>query len=145
MGSQLPVNSNFVFPRNYFICNIPLLRQEENGLQFVDEILEYAFLKKKLAFSLFPIVQSALVHVMAWHWVGIKSLPEQRLTHPTQWHIHVPPGLNLTHWGRAKMADIFQTTFSNVFSWMKMYEFRLKFHWSLFLRVQLTTFQHWFR
>ena len=25
------------------------------------------------------------------------------------------------------------------------YEFRLKFHWSLFLRVQLTIFQHWFR
>ena len=39
----------------------------------------------------------------------------------------------------------FQTTFSNVFSWMKMYEFRLKFHWTLFLRVQLTISQHWFR
>ena len=26
-----------------------------------------------------------------------------------------------------------------------MCEFRLKFHWSLFLRVQLTIFQHWFR
>ena len=31
------------------------------------------------------------------------------------------------------------------FSWMKMCEFRLKFHWSLFLRVRLTIFQHWFR
>ena len=38
----------------------------------------------------------------------------------------------LTHWGRDKMAAIFQTTFSNGFSWMKMYEFRLTFHWSLF-------------
>ena len=28
---------------------------------------------------------------------------------------------------------------------MKMFEYRLKFHWSLFLRVQLTIFQHWFR
>ena len=28
---------------------------------------------------------------------------------------------------------------------MKMLEFRLRFHWSLFLRVQLTIFQHWFR
>ena len=36
-------------------------------------------------------------------------------------------------------------TLSNAFSWMKMLEFRLKFHWSLFLRVQLTIFQHWFR
>ena len=26
-----------------------------------------------------------------------------------------------------------------------MYKFWLKFHWSLFLRVQLTIFQHWFR
>ena len=36
------------------------------------------------------------------------------------------------------MDAISQTTFSNVFSWMKMYEYRLKFHWNLFLRVQLT-------
>ena len=51
----------------------------------------------------------------------------------------------LTHWGWDKMAAIFQTTYSNRFSWMKMYEFRLTFHWSLFLGVQLTIFQHWFR
>ena len=30
-----------------------------------------------------------------------------------------------THWGRDKMAAIFQTTFSNAFSWMKMYEISL--------------------
>ena len=41
----------------------------------------------------------------------------------------------LIDWGRDKMAAIFQTTFSNGFSWIKMYEFRLKFHWILFLRV----------
>ena len=51
----------------------------------------------------------------------------------------------LTYWGRDKMADNFQTTFSNAFSWMKMYEFQLRFHWNLFLRFQLTIFQHWFR
>ena len=51
----------------------------------------------------------------------------------------------LTHWGRDKMDAISQTTFWSAFSWMKMFEFRLKFHWSLFLRVQLTIFQHWFR
>ena len=48
----------------------------------------------------------------------------------------------VTHWGRDKMATIFQTTFSNAFSWMKMFKFRLRFHWSLFPRVQLTIFQH---
>ena len=42
------------------------------------------------------------------------------------------------------MAAISQTTLSNIFSWMKMLEFLLKFHRSLFLRVQLTIFQHWF-
>ena len=30
----------------------------------------------------------------------------------------------LTYWGRDKMATISQTTYSNAFPWMKMYEFR---------------------
>ena len=51
----------------------------------------------------------------------------------------------LTHWGRDKMATIFQATFWNGFSWMKMYEYLLKFHWNLFLSVKLTIFRHWFR
>ena len=50
-----------------------------------------------------------------------------------------------THWGREKMDAISQTTLSIAFSWMKMLEFRLNFHWSLFPRVQLTISQHWFR
>ena len=50
-----------------------------------------------------------------------------------------------THWGRDKMAAIFQTTLSNAFAWMKMYILRLRFHWSLFTRVQLTSIQHCFR
>ena len=50
----------------------------------------------------------------------------------------------LTHWDRDKMDAISQTTFSSAFYWMEMYELQLKIHWSLFLRVQLTIFQHWF-
>ena len=42
----------------------------------------------------------------------------------------------LTHWGR-EMAAVSQTTHLNAFSWMKMLEFRFRFHWSLSLRVQL--------
>ena len=58
---------------------------------------------------------------------------------------HKSPGINgLTHWGRDKMAAISQTTLSSAFSWEKMSEFQLKFHWTLFPRVQLTTFQHCF-
>ena len=42
---------------------------------------------------------------------------------------------SLKHRGRAKMADIFQTTFLKALYWMKMYKFRLRFHGSLFLGV----------
>ena len=52
---------------------------------------------------------------------------------------------HLTHWGRDKITAISQTTHSNTFSCMKMFEFQLKFHWSLFLSLQLTIFQHWLR
>ena len=38
------------------------------------------------------------------------------------------------------MAAISQTIFSDAFSWMKSVVFGLKFHWSLFLRVQLTKY-----
>ena len=51
----------------------------------------------------------------------------------------------LTHWGRDKMAAFSQTTFSIAFFTMKLFEFRLYFHWSLFLRFELTIFQHWLR
>ena len=37
-----------------------------------------------------------------------------------------------------------QTIFSNLSS-MKVFEFQLQFHWSLFPRVQLIISQHWFR
>ena len=67
-----------------------------------------------------------------------------------QWHISIF-GMSricikrLTHWGRYKMAAICQTTPSNAFSWMEMLGFRLRFHWNLFLRIQSTIFQQWFR
>ena len=51
----------------------------------------------------------------------------------------------LTRWGRDQIDTITQTTFLSAFFWTKMFELRLKFHWSLFLRVQLTKFHHWFR
>ena len=51
----------------------------------------------------------------------------------------------LTHFPLDSMAAISQTTFSDAFLWMKIVVFWLKCHWSLFLRVKLTTFQHWFR
>ena len=44
----------------------------------------------------------------------------------------------LTHSGRDKMATISQTTYSNGFSWIQMFEFWLKFHWSFFPQGQFT-------
>ena len=44
-----------------------------------------------------------------------------------------------------KKVGISQTAFSNPFSRMKSFVFWFEFHWSLFLRVQLTISQHWFR
>ena len=40
---------------------------------------------------------------------------------------HCPWHKAITHWGRNKMAAVSQMTFSNVFHWMKMHEFWLRF------------------
>ena len=50
-----------------------------------------------------------------------------------------------THWGRDKMAAIFQTAFWNAFFQWKCINFDSDFSCSLFLRVQSTIFHHWFR
>ena len=64
----------------------------------------------------------------------------------TAWWIEAQENMDIkTHWGRDKMFAVSQTTLLNAFSWMKLLEFRLRFYWSLFIRVQLTIIQHWFR
>ena len=75
-----------------------------------------------------------------------EEIPSEACTHywPSVWRCWWSASYGeqkvLTHWGWGKMAAIFQMTCSNAFSWMKMYELQLKFHWSLFPRVQLTIF-----
>ena len=49
------------------------------------------------------------------------------------------------NWSLDKMAMTSPTIFGNAFSWMESFVFRLEFHWSLFLRIQLTISQHYFR
>ena len=44
--------------------------------------------------------------------------------------------LRVTHWNRDKICAVLQKTFSDAFSWMKMFEFWLKFNWNVFQRVQ---------
>ena len=50
----------------------------------------------------------------------------------------------LTHLRLDKIVPISRTT-SNAFSLMKRFGFGFGFRWSLFLKVQLTIIQHWFR
>ena len=83
-------------------------------------------------------------HWVVWLWLSFKKIHFKTLS--AKWQPFCF-GLYMltTHWGRDKMDAIFQMTFSNAFYWMKMFKFWLRFHWSLFPRVQLTIFQHWFR
>ena len=69
-----------------------------------------------------------------WRRAGIRST-----------NLHIVVECRITHCGRDKMAAVSQTTLSKAFSWMKIREFWFKFHWSLFLMVQLTIFHHWYR
>ena len=57
-------------------------------------------------------------------------------------HLLVSP---LTHLPLDKMTAILQMIFLDAYSWMKKNVFWLKFHWSLFLKTQLTKTQHWHR
>ena len=82
-------------------------------------------------------------------WCFLCSTPGQAVEKivelPLRLEAMTPTWRYLTHWSRDQIDAISQTTFSNVFSRMKMNEFRLGFHWSLFLRFELRKFQHWFR
>ena len=53
--------------------------------------------------------------------------------------------IDVTHLPMDKMATISQEMVSGAFSWIKSFVFWSKFHKSLFLRVQSTIIQHWFR
>ena len=103
----------------------------QNGRHFADYTFKHVFLNENVRISIKLLLKfvpkgtinnmSALVQIMAWRPTGDKPLSEPM------------------------MDAISQTTLSNKFSWMKMLEFRLNFHWSLFLREQLIICQHWFR
>ena len=112
------------------------LKPEQNGWLFADVIFKLIFLK-----------ENPCIFIL----ISTKFFPKDSndnksaLVQATGYYLKQRWPKSLTHWGWDKMDDIFQTTFSNAFSWMKICEFWLRFHWSVFLRVQLTIFQHWFR
>ena len=116
----------------------------QNGFHFADDILKCIFTNEKLCILIrisLNVVpkdlidnKSALVQVMAWGgggggWVlNIIALPD-----------------SLTYLPLNKMAAISRSISSDGFPWMKSFVFLSKFHWSLFLRVQLTVIQRWSR
>ena len=113
---------------------------------FLGRIYWYFHLNFTYFFPKGPNDYKSLVQVMAWRQRSDKPLLESMMTLWTDWYCY--PVLMKQHINTLRprqMAAIFQTTFSNAFSWMKMNEFRLRFHWNLFPRVKLTIFQHWFR
>ena len=139
-------NWSFDVQGQAFIFNT--LRPRQNGPHFADNTFKRIFLNDNVRISIKislkfvpkgPIINiPALVQIKAWRRPGDKPLSEPML-------VSLLLCLNeLTHWGWDRMAANFLTTFSNAFSWMKTFEFRFKFHWILFLGVQLTIFQHWF-
>ena len=87
------------------------------------------------------IQENALENIVC-EMASILSRPQCVKASRHWWYGPTPVYTNLTHWGWDKMAFVSQTTFSNTFSCKKMYQFRLKFHWGLFLRIQLTIFHH---
>ena len=118
--------------------------QQQNAPNTYWYVFHPFYLEKAGAFdcSLFfreiPTVQMIYILMKYFKlWATVHSLCGR----DTTWH-HRPW---LTHWGRDNVDATSQTTFWSAVSWMKIFEFRLRFHWSLFLRVQLTMFQHWFR
>ena len=142
------------------------LRSEQNGHHFTDNIFKYIFRKKFCTF----IPMSALVQEMNCCWTGPDDHLIQYWSRSTmlycvsrsQWvkvmdlckmdgktsskpMMTYFTGIHNALRVQDKMAAFSQMTLSNAFSWMKMLEFRLRFHWSLFLGAQLTIFQHWFR
>ena len=96
-------------------------------VRLILEVLRYQWYIHKIAVWLFTDMRNSNFTCYREMW------------HTTNNYMCSPPQL-LTHWGWDKMAVIFQTTFSNAFSRMKIYGFRLRFHWSLFARVQITIF-----
>ena len=86
------------------------------------------------------------VDIISSYWFHVIDLPNPHSSGLFQCFPQNMSALQgLTLWGWDKMATSFQTTFSNAFSWMKIYELWLKLNWSLFLMVQLSIFQQWFR
>ena len=118
-----------------------VLRQSIQICKSSPEISKQASMIAELTFDLNFVFDSKVVPKALWPTIRAVGFPNWRraLIDSIQEHDV------LTHLPLDKMAAISQTIFAGAFSRMKSFVFWLKFHWSLFLRVQFTITQHWFR
>ena len=151
------------------VFNLNTLRPRQNGRHFPDDIFKCIFLNEsgqisiKISLKFVPNVPINNIltwaQIIAWRCPGDKPLSEP-MTGSLLTHICVtrpqwvkPKQLSVLQLFKNQlnssppwhMAAISQTIFLDAFSWMKSFIFWLKFHWSLFLRVQLTITQRWLR
>ena len=120
----------------------------QNGHHFADDIVKRIFMNEtfciliRISLKFVPKVRidnkSALVQLMVWR---LKQYWSSSLTHicgtSGRWVNTLRPRQNGSPFSRRH--------FKIAFSWMKIYELHLRFHWSLFLGVWLRIFQHWFK
>ena len=130
------------------------LRPRRNGRYNVDDIFKCIFLKENVWIMTMISLKfvpkgsinniSALVQIMVWRRPGGKPLSEPMmvslLTHicvtRPQWVNTLRPRQDGRH---------FPDYIFTCIAWIKMYGLLLRFHWSLFLKVQLIIFRHWCR
>ena len=98
---------NFFFQDDLESLHASLIREQEAILKKADE-LSREEAKLLISTPAFQVCSQVTCHdaKSVWWGMAVKSIS------------------GLTHWGQDKMAAILQTTVSNGFSWMKMYEFR---------------------
>ena len=133
------------FPLSYHIktkMKLPTIGKQHLVMQFWNKTCLFYIKFNRSLFHMVTIIrhwfrhclhaeQAASLCLKQWLW----SLLTQRAhIYCSCCHIHVSLGLTvlraespLTHWGQEKMAAISQTTVSNEFCWMKMYELESKF------------------
>ena len=97
-----------------------------------------------------PTISVRVAEIKSKYFYVIVDAPMSNIWNPWQW---IGTGIKVLNTAYVplfnssvpdKMATISQTAFANTFSWMKLHEFRLRFHWTLLLRFDCTIFQHWF-
>ena len=76
-------------------------------------------------------------------WYSSFSLRRVNSSQNAGWYTSHRSGLS--HLPVDNKAAISQMTISNVFLWIKSLLFWFEFHWSVFLRIQLTISHHWLR